>query len=293
MSDLDKRKGSAVSRRVSNLDNEQLQQQVNSLTSTVNNIQSSVTTQLTTITNTTNSLVNRVSSINANLIATSSIVNGLSDTLGFGIPMFVDDFLGQSTETGETGVHGWSFIRGSIVASAPEANHPGIIIRRSSTVANENSSLYLGASTSTNLFLWSQFNTAVFIVDAVSATNDYNYRLGLWSGDVTNGAPTTAVYFERLAANSFITPVVRSLGSVNTPGTTFTHDTNWHKYRITKISETEILFQVDDTYQYVESVVSLNGAQEMGIAVQLTPTTTTARDLKIDFISLLLQPQKR
>jgi len=293
MSDLDKRKSSAVSRRVSNLDNDQIQQQINALNSSVNSIQTSTTSQINSLTATVNSLTNRLSSINSELIAVSAITNGLSDVLGFNTPMFVDDFLSQSTETGEIGVPGWSFIRGSIVSSAPESNHPGVIIRRSSTVANENSALYLGASISTNLFLWNQFDTVVFIVDAVSATNDYNYRLGLWSGDVTNGAPTTAVYFERLAANGFVTPVVRSLGSVNTPTTTFTHDTNWHKYRITKVSETEILFQVDDAYQYVESIVSINGAQEMGIAVQLTPTTTTARDLKIDYISLALQPQKR
>lgn len=293
MSDLDKRKGSAVSRRVSNLDNFQLQAQITSLSSTVTSLQSSVTSQVTSLTNTVNALTNRVSSMNATLIATSTLTNGLADVLGASIPMFVDDFLSQSTETGEIGVPGWSFIRGSIVSTAPESNHPGIITRRSSTVANENSALYLGASISTNLFLWSQFDTAVFIVDAVSATNDYTYRLGLWSGDVTNGAPSNAVYFERLAANGTITPVVRASGVANTPDITFTHDTNWHKYRITKISETEVLFQVDDTYEYVESVISINGAQGMCIAVQLTPTTTTARDLKIDYISLLLKQQKR
>ena len=202
------------------------------------------------------------------------------------VPAIRDDFIAQSNETGEAGEAKWNFTNGSIQTANAELNHPGITIRRSGTTANQVASMYLGQNSTTGLFRWDQFDQAVFIVCAVATNTDHTVRFGLFL-DVAGLAPVTGIYFQRTNGNAFYTPVVIKSSLPNSTVQQWTYNTQWHKYKIRKISSTSIGFTVDNGVEYVETTNMAN-SDLFNVGFQIIPTTTTARDLKIDFFSLRL-----
>lgn len=239
-----------------------------------------------------------ISSLTADKAPTSH-THTLTDILGYyddkiselTYPVIRDDFIAQSNETGETGEAKWNFTNGSIQTANAEANHPGITLRRSGTTANQVASMYLGQATTTGLFRWDQFDQATFIVCGVATNADHIIRFGLFV-DAGALAPVTGLYFQRTNSNAFYTPVaIRSSLPVSTVQQ-WTYDLNWHKFKIRKINSTNVGFTVDDGVETVLTTV-LQAGDLFNIGFQVIPTTTTARDIKIDFFSLRLQPQIR
>lgn len=204
----------------------------------------------------------------------------------------VDDFLVQSLETGEVGGLGWSFANGSLVASATEQNHPGIMLRRSGVTANLVASLYLAASTTTTAFRFDEWDAVTWIFRPTAANTDTVYQLGLFSA-LGNVTPAAGVYLERLAADTNWFFVSRS-GAVQTrtsSGVAF--NTNWVKIKMRRIDAANVGFSINNNAEVVIATNVPAAATALLPGFQFAPSGTAARDVLLDFFALKLLPVTR
>lgn len=196
-------------------------------------------------------------------------------------PWLYDEFISGSSETGEVGRLGWSFTNGSMQNANAEANHPGIVTRRSGTTANQVASLYMGAATTRTDIQLQNLDETTFIVAPVASNTDHTVRVGLLADNAGN-PPTNGAYFERLAADTNWFRVTRSGGVQTRTDTGVAYGTSWRKLRIRK-NGANIEFYIDGTLNGTHTTNVPAGTTGLSFGVQVIPTTTTARDFKIDF----------
>lgn len=202
----------------------------------------------------------------------------------------VDDFIFQSVETGEAGLTGWSFTTGSIANSAPEINHPGIVLRASGTTQNQVASFYPGSAGTVGILRFEQFDRMTWIVAPVTAGNDFDLRIGLLT-DMTSITPTNGVYIERLAAEASYFGVSRSAGAQTRTAALEPLTANgWEKFVIRRIDATSVGFSVNGQAEVVLSTTVPAAASSLTFGIQIRPTTNAARNVKIDFFSMKLLP---
>jgi hypothetical protein len=205
--------------------------------------------------------------------------------------VFEDEFMCSSTETGEVGLHGWSFTNGSVQNANAEANHPGIATRRCGTTSGQVASFYPAGAGTTTRFLYSEWKEITFIICPVATNTDHAVRVGLTS-DATSNTPTNGVYFERLAGDTTWYRVTRAASTQTRTSTGVAYDASWINLRCVKNGA-----QVDF---YVNG--ALNGSNTTNIPadatallpfVQVIPNSTTARDVKLDYIKFSLSEPTR
>jgi len=207
------------------------------------------------------------------------------------MPSMSDDFWGGSTETGEVGGVGWSFSNGSIVLTASEQNHPGVIIRRSGTSANQVASLYLSSTTNT-VFRFDEFKYCTFVLSNVTTGSDFRIRAGL-TVDAASETPANAIYLERLHGDTNWFVVTRASSSETRTDTGIAMSNGWIRVNIRRISHGNILFELNG-YKTVSHTTNIMAAStNVAPFAHIVPTTTSARDMKIDYFSLSLKPVMR
>jgi hypothetical protein len=214
-------------------------------------------------------------------------------TVGFGglsvdptgtASVFVDDFLFQSTETGEIG-QGWNITNGSVLAQACEQSHPGCIDRRTGTTANQVALMVGGAASGTAVLRFDEFDDLVVIWRLPFTNADFILRAGLMA-DFGTLTPTHGVYVERLAADTSYYGVSRNNSVETRTAALKAQGTVWNKTRIRRISATQVGFTMDGGSEVTLSTNIPDAADTLNFGVQLTPTTTTARDVILDWFAL-------
>jgi hypothetical protein len=204
----------------------------------------------------------------------------------------VDDFLSQSVEAGEVGELGWSFTNGSMVAATPEANHPGIVGRRSGVTANTVASFYLGSSTTSASFRHSEWDRMTWIFRATATNLDTNYQVGLMTAFGVL-LPTSGVYLERLAADANWFFVSRSAGVQTRVDSGVAFSTGWVKIRLRRIDASSLGFSINDGAEVVITTNIPAAITTYTVGMQMVPTGIIARDVLIDFVSMKLLPVTR
>ena len=195
-----------------------------------------------------------------------------------------DEFCSQSTETGEVGEMGWIFANGSIVQSNPDSDRPCQVIRRSSAVASEINTLYTGTGSGTTLFRFDVLNDVYIIFRLVATNADFDFRAGL-SANCGSVTPSHALYLERLAADTSFFGVSRNNTSETRTSALAAHDTSYHKIRIRRIDASTVGFTFDSNSEVTLTSTIPDGTDGLAFCVQIVPTSTTARDVVLDFYS--------
>ena len=208
-------------------------------------------------------------------------------------PVFFDDFLFASTETGEIGELGWGFTNGTWNLVNPDANHPGTCRRASSAVANAVASAYPGGAGTAISLRFDNFDECTWIVKPVTSVADVTFRFGILS-DMTADPPTNGAYIERLSTDTNWFGVAR-VGGVQTRsdlGVAGVADT-WVKIKIRTVSATVVAFSINGGAEIqVASDVPIS-TNNMVFGFQIIPTTANARSLDVDAFSMRLQPNAR
>ena len=202
--------------------------------------------------------------------------------------IIVDDFLsGWMTETGEAGHILPSFANGSLLGvAAVVQNHPGIIVRRSGTTAAQVATWFGLGTVAAQSFRFDEWAEMTYIVRLVSTAADFAVRFGV-TADPSSVTPAHSVHIERLAADTSFFGVSRNGGTETRTAALVAHDTNFHKFRIRRISSTQVGFTVDGGSEVTITSSNIpDAADGLKPHLQVVPTTTTARDIEADFISL-------
>ena len=199
-------------------------------------------------------------------------------------PVIKDDFDSGSGETGEIGVLNWSFTNGTRVAVNAEDGHNGIIGHRSSTTANQVTSMYLGSNISATLFLFKSFDYQYWVIRAANSATDCAYQIGIMSsfGALT---PNHGCYFERLSTDTNWFYVITNGGASTRVDSTIAFDTSWKILKIRRISTTQVGFTINTGSEVIVTGNIPDDNDAFNTGLQLTGTTTTKRDLYIDFFS--------
>lgn len=209
--------------------------------------------------------------------------------------ILVDDFVGGSLETGEIGELGWSFSNGA-VSQAPAAGRPGVISRTSGATASQIAQVFLGNSANIGPVYWSDFDQTTFILNFTTAGTDFSSELGAaanWS-QVASGSAGNAAYFQRLSTDTNWFACTRNnTGTATRVDTGIAFATGWNKFRIRQISSASYGFSINDGTETVVNTNSPDTAGRFIPGVNITPTTTTARIVLIDFFMLKLKPLTR
>lgn len=208
----------------------------------------------------------------------------IDDTDPLIAPIIKDDFDSGSGETGEIGVLNWSFTNGTRVAVNAEDGHNGIIGHRSSTTANQVTSMYLGSNVSATLFLFKSFDYQYWVIRAANSATDCAYQIGIMSsfGALT---PNHGCYFERLSTDTNWFYVITNGGVSTRVDSTIAFDTSWKILKIRRISITQVGFTINTGSEVVVTGNIPDDNDAFNTGLQLTGTTTTTRDLYIDFFS--------
>lgn len=202
-----------------------------------------------------------------------------------------DDFIVASTETGEVGALSWSFTNGSMVSANAEQYHPGIITRRSGTTAAQIASFYPGGAGTTTRFRYDEWTECTYIIACVTTGTDFAVRVGIIS-DATSNTPANGAYFEKLAADTAWFRVTRAASTETRNTTSVNISTSWVKFTVKK-NGANIEFYINGTLNGTHTTNIMAAATGILPFVQVIPSTTTARDLKMDLIQYRLVAMTR
>lgn len=205
-----------------------------------------------------------------------------------------DEFITQSTETGEVGMLNWSFTNGSIATVNASQNHPGVQRRTGGTTANQVASFYLGAAVGTTLFRFDEFDECTWIfAQAAAGITDATWQFGIFAamGSLT---PTHGVYLECLPADTNWFFVCRN-GGVQTrvDSGVAARVTAWVKLKFRRVSAGEVRFSINGGAEVAINTNIPDAADAFNIGQQHAATGTTARSVDFDFFSLRLLPINR
>lgn len=203
-----------------------------------------------------------------------------------------DDFICGSSETGEIGMLGWNFTNGSIIASGvgpSDAGRVGVVGRRSGTTAAQVCSLYTGVNVSAGHMLFQDVDKITWVFAPVSATADFDLRFGLLA-DASDATPNDGIYLERLAADTSYFGVCRAGNSqTRTSALKSVVAGEWTKIEISRLSSGSVGFSIDGAADVVLTTNVPSATASLIICMQIVPTTTTARDVRLDFMGFRSQ----
>ena len=206
--------------------------------------------------------------------------------------IIVDDFYPGSGETGEIGAINWSFTNGTIFANAPEANNPGIVGLRTSATANQVCSMYLGSNASATVIRFDQLDHITWLFKPTATNTDCAYQFGAMAA-FTALTTTHGCWLERLSTdtNWFF---VCANGSTQTrvdSGVAFA--ASWFKIKIRRHSSTDVRFSLNGAAEVAITTNIPDAADGLNVGNQRTGTTTTTRDVLLDFFSMKALAQTR
>jgi hypothetical protein len=203
---------------------------------------------------------------------------------------FYEDFFGNSTESGETGTHGWTVLNGVVAQVTSELNHPGIIRFRGSTTATQVAFFSLSIASAINSFATSQFNMTNFIFKQVQTETDTTRILGCV--DSMNSITPLGVYIRKSVGSNDYYAVVKNALTENT-ALLFTQDTTWRNIKITKVGS-NYQFTVNGNSPVTVSPPGGNMPGLLTIAVlHASNAAGLTRNVDLDFWSFKLSSMTR
>lgn len=146
---------------------------------------------------------------------------------------FQEEFIGGNSSSTTIGTHNWSTSGGTNSIPAPEASHPGIIRRDTSSSSGTATYLFLGTATRNFLASESFSMTWVFRLNQTDA----NTKVRVGAMNSVADPSTSGVYIEKLDADTNWFCVTRS-ASTETPRTDsgVATGTGWVRLEIKKTS---------------------------------------------------------
>jgi hypothetical protein len=203
---------------------------------------------------------------------------------------FYEDFFGNSTESGETGTHGWTVLNGIVAQITSESNHPGIIRFRGSTTANQVAYFSLSIASGINSFATSQLNMTNFIFKQVQTDTDTTRIFGCLDS-MANTLPN-GVYIRKASGSNDYFAVVRNSLAENT-ALLFTQDTAWKNIKITKVGS-NYEFRVNGNSPVTVSPPAGNMPGTLTLSVLFSSTAgSLTRNVDLDFWSFKLSSMTR
>lgn len=203
---------------------------------------------------------------------------------------FYEDFFGNSTESGETGTHGWTVLNGVVAQVTSELNHPGIIRFRGSTTANQVAFFSLSVASAINSFATLQLNMTNFIFKQVQTDTDTTRILGCV--DSMNSITPLGVYIRKSVGSNDYYAVVKNALTENT-ALLFTQDTAWKNIKITKVGS-NYEFRVNGNSPVTVSPPGGNMPGLLTIAVlHASNAAGLTRNVDLDFWSFKLSSMTR
>lgn len=207
-------------------------------------------------------------------------------------PYLVDEFLFGSGEAGEVGDLGWNFTGGSCSVIVPEAGHPGVTARFTGTTANARDSMYTGTSGAVLPIRFDQFDRLTWIIKPATADADFKLRFGL-SSDFTSETPAAGVYFERLASETSWYGVTRSASAEGRTAALAAFSADWVRLDLRRVDVDTVAFSVNGGAEVELSTNVPAASESLAVGNHIVPTTTTSRQVRMDFFSLRLLAQTR
>lgn len=203
-------------------------------------------------------------------------------------PAYTDHFCFGSTETGEAGELGWSFTNGSVFYASPVADRPGILTRRSGATAGQAASFYPGSAPATTTLLKSDLQELNWSFFPVSGGGVATYRVGIAS-DAAGAPPSDGFYLESLPTDTNWFAVRRRAGVETRTDTGMAVSAAWVDYRLRRVSTDNWEVYINGgAFQIIHTIGNIPlEATAMLPFTQIIPNSTTARDLHMDFFSLV------
>lgn len=201
-------------------------------------------------------------------------------------PQYIsDDFYAGSGESGEGGSLNWSLTNGTISNVNNEANHPGMILLRTSATANQICSLHLGANTASTLIRFDEWDRMRWIFAPVTNSADCIYQVGMMSAFGAL-APAHGVWLEKLAAdaNWFFVCAKNSAQTRLNTGVAF--GTAWVNIESRRIVAGQVGFKINGGAELVINSNVPDASDSFNIGFQRTPTAAVTREVKLDWFSM-------
>lgn len=194
----------------------------------------------------------------------------------------VDEFIGQSIETGEIGQLGWSTGVGTISNPASVSGRPGIVKLSSGAIINTIARIHLGDIVSLTVFDPADTFDFTFIIRPTTSTLQ-EMRIGALP-DFSAAPPASGIFFEHdTAAGDFATTwvcVTRNASTSTRTDSTITVTANtWYKFRIRRTSSTTIEFYIDGVLRGTHTTNVPTAAQNIGFQVENLEAVTKTIDM--------------
>lgn len=188
---------------------------------------------------------------------------------------------------------GWLINTGSILTASAEANHPGIILRRTSAVQNQVNGFFPGGLMNSSCTTLQDSDRFRVIMNLVTGSVNQVVRIGFFD-NMANEVITNGVYFEKTGSNNTWMAIVRSASLQWTGSTTVncTSSNVWQNFLITNLSANAggMSFYISNDNSALatwngETVGALSATLPLTFGIQTIPKqATTSYDYKIDFI---------
>ena len=198
-----------------------------------------------------------------------------------------DDFIKNSTETGEVGELGWTFTNGSAPVQAAVQNRPGVMRRTSGVTANQIATL-IPAAAATTSFRFDEVKELWIVAAEVTTGADFTIRVGVMT-DVSSATPTNGMYIERLSSDTSWFGVSRAAGAqTRTAALVADAVGTYRKFRLRRIDAATVGFTVDGGSEVTLTTNIPAATATLTWGLQIAPTTTTARSVDVDYLGLEL-----
>lgn len=198
-----------------------------------------------------------------------------------------DDFLTGLGTTGNIGRLGWNFSGGAVTVNSPtDNNYPGIVKLSSSAVINTVAAMFPRSTAATGIGGLPAFWDCTFIIGLDQVDANTQLRLGV-SVDGTSETPANAVFVERLGTDTNFLAVSRAASVELNPRADLSvvADTNYHKFRIRRLSASTVGFTADAGVEVVVTtqVPTTGNFQPF---LQIKTLEAAAKLVKFDFFRL-------
>lgn len=205
---------------------------------------------------------------------------------------YYDDFISQSNETGEIGLLGWLLTNGNLNALANEQNHPGIVRRSTTAIANSICSLYLAGNTNSTLFRFDEFDEMTWIFRLPFAVTDTILSFGLKAAFGVL-APAHGVYLQSLPTDINWFFVCRNNNLETRVDSNIPRNIAWVRIRMRRVSAAEVGFSINGGAEVLVTANVPDAADSMNVGMQITQTGTAVRNVDLDYFSMKLRPLVR
>lgn len=217
----------------------------------------------------------------------AAAINLLEGTYAIGSALLRDDFSSGGLATLQIGEIGWALVltsTGSVIARDGETDHPGII--RLSTGATSGSTAQIGVrGAGTGIFVPAAFFDLTLF--ARLNTNDASTTIRFGLATTWNSNPDVrGIYMEKLAADTSWFGVCRDASTQTRTAALIACNTSFHKFRIRRVSATQIGFTIDaGTEVLLNTNVPTAALQPF---FQIVNTAAADKTADIDYMQLIV-----